>query len=135
MSEEEQNELFFIFELNEEEPEVSKQDKNTIELIEEAEDKNCDDVKKRKKRKNDEVQQEFNDFEEDENENEDEFKNDSHSSLEDSLPKIDFMDNICQNAERKDIKIISRKTIRNKTDDQSSLEKSSNSNKVSRKYI
>ena len=52
MSDEDQNEFFFLCELNDEDPEVSSQDKNNIELIEEAEVKDCNDEKKKgKKRK------------------------------------------------------------------------------------
>ena len=101
MSEEEQNNFFVFPELNGEESEVSSQGKNSIELIEEAEDKNCDDEKskkrkKRKKREKDEDQQEFNDLKIDEDENEDEdgdknydeFKNCSHNVIgDDSLEK------------------------------------------------
>ena len=135
MSDEDQNEFFFLCELNDEDPEVSSQDKNNIELIEEAEVKDCNDEKKkkRKKEKNFGVQQEFNDFEEDENKDEDEDKNDSHSNLENFLPKVDFMDNICQNDETKDIKLFSRKTFRKDSNDNSSFEENSNFKKVSRK--
>ena len=126
MSDEEQNQLCFPFELNEKESEVSKQDKNNIELIEKAEDKNCDD-EKRKKRKKDEVHN-FIYFEE-----EDKFFNNFDYSSEDYLIKIDSLSNICQNDEKKDTKIFSRKTARNESKDHSSFGRISNSNKVSRK--
>ena len=71
MSDNEKKDLFFPFESNQEESETSRQDKNSIVLIEEAENKNFDDKKKRKKREKDE--QEFNDLEE--NEDGDEFNN------------------------------------------------------------
>ena len=128
MSNEEQNDLCFIYELNEEESKSSKQDKNGIELIEEAEDKNSDD-EKRKKRKKDEDQKEFNEFETDE----DKFLNDSHYSLENYLQETDFLYNICQNDERKDTKLFSRKTVRNESKEHSSFGRNANSNKVSRK--
>ena len=51
MSDEDQNEFFFLCELNDEDPEVSSQDKNNIELIEEAEVKDCNDEKKKKGKK------------------------------------------------------------------------------------
>ena len=45
------------------------------------------------------------------------------------MPDIDFMNNIFKNDEAKDIKIISRKTVRHESKDYSSFEKSSNSRK------
>ena len=128
MSGEEQNEFFFTFELNEEESDSSNQDKKSIELIEKAEDKNCDD-EKRKKRKKDEDQKDFNDLEVDE----DKLLKDSDYSSENYLPEIDFLSNICQNNEKKDTKIFSRKTVRNESKDHSSIGRISKSNKVSRK--
>ena len=128
MSDEEQNEFLFTFELNEEESEASKQDKNGIELIEEAEDKNCGD-EKRKKRKKDEEPEEFNRFETDD----DKFLKNSHYSLENYLQEIDFLNNICQNDERKDTKLFSRKTVRNESKEHSSFRRIANTNKVSRK--
>ena len=151
MSEEDQNGFFFSIESNEEESEVSKQSKDGIVLIEEAEDKNCDDPKRKKRKKREkrekvEDQQNFNDFgidedgnedenedenkDENEDENENEFKNDSFYTLENNLPTINFMGNICQNDEKKDTRIISRKTNRNESND-SSFEESPSLKKVS----
>ena len=128
MADEEQNEYFFPFDLNEKGSEVSKQDTNNIELIDQAEDQNCDD-EKRKKRKKDEDQKDFNDFEADE----DKFLNNSYYSSENYLQETDFLSKICQNDERKDTKILSRKTVRNESKDHSSFGRISQSNKVSRK--
>ena len=126
MSDDAQDDLFIFFELNDEESEVSNRDKNTIKLIEEANDKNSDD-EKRKRRKNDE--QEFNDLEEDEEESKIFFQ----SFPENDLTHFDFINNICQNDKKEDDKILSKKTIRKESNDYSSFEKDPSSRKVPKK--
>ena len=109
-----QNSEFFNSESNEEESKASKQDKNGIELIEKDPDKNFDHELKQKMKRNKikRKEQEFNNaVEEDENENY------SHSSSENGLFNLDFMNNICSNNEGKDEKITSKKTIRDDPND------------------
>ena len=116
-----QNSEFFNSESNEEESKASKQDKNGIELIEKDPDKNFDHELKQKMKRNKikRKEQEFNNaVEEDENENY------SHSSSENGLFNLDFMNNICSNNEGKDEKITSRKTVRHDTSDFSFPKKS-----------
>ena len=95
-----------------------------MKLIKKASDENLDDEPKRVKPENNEEEEEFNYL------NEDNFPFPSGDDDEDNSPSLekidkiaDYLDDIRQNDEQKDLRLLSRKTARKKSDDYSSVEK------------